>query len=704
MKLIPGTLIDESFELDCVLSEGAMGTVYKAHDIAASRPVAMQFIASYASYDDSSREQLQKDASKLRKLRHHNIAEFYRCGVWRNLPYLTMELCEGIRLQTVLDSGQPLKVDRTVRIAKQICEALQAAHMRGFVHRDLKPDNIVLYMTPDGSEIVRVTGFGIAQLLPLFGKEVEKLAKTAISLDSFSYMSPEQCSGGNESIDRRTDIYSLAAIMHHCLTGKPLFSSVASTSVMYDHLHLAPPPVARADGAPIPERLQQIIFKALSKAPADRFGDAEEMKRELDEVHIPRSRRESGKFPFVGFEKPGRKALNTKQVPLVAICIAVGLAIFVPLLLWNSQRDTTSDPDQNTALASIQYYSWEKELDKTDSGELKTSAESPDQLKKLESIYLANKHDHSLDGRPALLAVTEALTGCYLNAGMPSKAWPLFSKRAATDDMHTEKWRQMLLRFLDAGSQSFPDQKAFHSVISVALRELGIAAQTKEDEVWAGPTLAALCRFMQGPADVQELDATVTLLKHNRDLDLEERAYSWERLASSYMRLNEPVKALECLNQAMPLIERGQKQGLDLLEPCFLTGKLYGQIGHWDKCAQCLELADIPGYWDKDGIFHTSDSFSQRAGVRNGGYLGENGLALLATAYEHNGNHGQALRTYSRICELSSSAQRNKDADKYISQFDTLLTASGKSDELEQIAAQSKNSRQLLLLKQSKSQ
>jgi serine/threonine-protein kinase len=264
---VSARLIGDRYRLESIINRGGMGSVWRAADLRLGRAVAVKVLEGDA--DHATLERLDREARIVAQLTHPNIVAVYDLIVDAGVPYLVLELVEGDDLQTVLARG-PLDVPAAVEIALQVCAALETAHAAGVVHRDIKPDNILL--APNG--IVKVCDFGIAGGLAHQSYE----GRHATVVGTSDYMAPEQAAGG--PVSTRTDLYALGCLLFAMLTGRPPFEAGDARYVVWQQLNQAPPTVAsrRPD---VPAELDALVGQLLAKAPSDRPATAGDVRAGL---------------------------------------------------------------------------------------------------------------------------------------------------------------------------------------------------------------------------------------------------------------------------------------------------------------------------------------------------------------------------------------------------------------------------------------
>ncbi len=265
-----GRLLDNRYEILEVLGMGGQAVVYKARCHRLNRLVAIKILKSEFSQDEEFRRRFHAESQAVAMLSHPNIVSVYDVSTNSEADYIVMELVDGISLKQYMEMKGVLNWKETLHFAIQIAKALEHAHSRGIVHRDIKPHNIMVLK--NGS--VKVTDFGIARIM----SKSNTLTKEA--LGSVHYISPEQAKGGR--VDNRSDIYSLGVVMYEMMTGRPPYDGESPVAVAIQHINggAQMPSVLNPN---IPGGLEQIIMKAMAHDPNDRYDSATAMLRDMDE-------------------------------------------------------------------------------------------------------------------------------------------------------------------------------------------------------------------------------------------------------------------------------------------------------------------------------------------------------------------------------------------------------------------------------------
>jgi serine/threonine protein kinase len=266
-----GTLIGNRYEVQSVLGTGGMGLVLKARDRQLDDVVALKMLKGEAiGKDPAALERFKQELKLARKITHRYILRTYDYSEIDTFYCISMEYVKGVTLkQLILQRGiLPLKI--AIQIAKQICSGLDAAHEKGIIHRDIKPQNILLESTGD----VKIMDFGIAAV-----SDMQGLTMTGTVMGTPDYMSPEQAQGS--AMDQRTDIYSTGVLMYEMFCGILPFIADKPLAVLHKHLH-EPPQSPLAFNPHLPKELERILLKALSKTPEERYQKISLLYADLD--------------------------------------------------------------------------------------------------------------------------------------------------------------------------------------------------------------------------------------------------------------------------------------------------------------------------------------------------------------------------------------------------------------------------------------
>jgi predicted Ser/Thr protein kinase len=283
------------YRVEAVLGRGGMSVMYLAEDLRLKRKVALKLLAPALAEDQAFRERFLVESELAASLDHPNIVPIYAAGEADERLFIAMRYVEGDDLKLLLRDG-PLSAERTIEVCEQVAEALDFAHERGLVHRDVKPSNVLL----DARGHVYLSDFGLTRRL------TEPRAVEPGLFGTIDYIAPEQIRG--EEVDGRADVYSLGCLLCECLTGEPPFRRGTDAAALFAHLEEEPP---------APPGLEQVVAKALAKEPDHRYGSCAELVRDARDA--------------LGLGEPPPKWWR-RPAPL-ALAGTIALALFVFLMV-----------------------------------------------------------------------------------------------------------------------------------------------------------------------------------------------------------------------------------------------------------------------------------------------------------------------------------------------------------------------------------
>jgi len=275
MDALVGTVLEAAYRITRLIGEGGMGAVYEAVQLRLNKRVAVKLMARDLAANREALARFHREAEITSHLGHPHLVNVVDFGQAESgEPYLVMEYLEGEDLDHRLRRVGRLSIEAVVHVVRQVASALSAAHDQGIVHRDLKPGNVFLLQIPSEPDFVKVLDFGISKV---------KAARTQLTnasavMGTPNYMSPEQATGSVDDIDHRTDQWALACIAWEMLLGRGPFVADDVAAILYQIINLAPHPLApRVPG--LPPAVEQVLRRALSKRPADRFPSMQEFSR-----------------------------------------------------------------------------------------------------------------------------------------------------------------------------------------------------------------------------------------------------------------------------------------------------------------------------------------------------------------------------------------------------------------------------------------
>jgi serine/threonine protein kinase len=269
------------------LSQGGMGSIYLGYDERLKRRLAIKVMLKQYAEHAVARQRFLREASVAVSLKHANVVEIYDADEWNGVPYLTMEYLQGVSLDDFLKSKGAPGIRQTIRVAREVCEGLAAAHKLGLVHRDIKPGNIFLE-APNGK--VKILDFGLVKSLI----DDAKLTTSGSVVGTPAYMSPEQARG--KEIDQRSDLFSLGAVLYRTLTGKLPFEGASLMDMLVALSQHDPKPI-RDLNPRVSEPMAQLIHELLRKKPEERPQSAEEVLQRLKVIDTTRLSSTGGKGP-----------------------------------------------------------------------------------------------------------------------------------------------------------------------------------------------------------------------------------------------------------------------------------------------------------------------------------------------------------------------------------------------------------------------
>ena len=273
--MLVGKRISDRYKIIGLIGGGGMSNVYLAHDMILNRDVAIKILRYDFTNEDELHRRFQREALSATSLTHPNIVSIYDVGDDGDLHYIVMEYVQGKTLKQYIQEFAPISPARSVHIMKQLTSAIANAHENHIIHRDIKPQNILM----DAEGNVKITDFGIAMTL-----SATSFTQTNSVLGTVHYLSPEQARGGTAT--NKSDIYALGIVLYELLTGELPFSGESAVSIALKHLQSETPSV-RAFDATIPQSLENVVLKATAKDASHRYSTVEEMQADLETVLSP---------------------------------------------------------------------------------------------------------------------------------------------------------------------------------------------------------------------------------------------------------------------------------------------------------------------------------------------------------------------------------------------------------------------------------
>jgi tetratricopeptide (TPR) repeat protein/TolB-like protein len=343
-QLKPGTSFGTRYRIDALLGEGGMGAVYKAYDTELGRPVALKLVRKELAASRQIMQRFKQELLLASKISHKNILRIHDLGEIDGIKFISMAYVEGADLAGLIIKGGRLAPERALKFAKQLCSALEAAHHEGVVHRDLKPQNILI----DKADQLYVSDFGLAKSLE---PDMTAMTQAGQVLGTPRYMSPEQVEA--KDIDQRSDVYSLGMIFYEMFTAELPFRAESTFQLMYKHVNEAPKDPCTVCPE-LPVYLGNVILKCLEKDPANRYQSAREILTDLETQSAPQVASQAAaaaanKTVSIQFSKPSRPGW---WIAGGSVAVLLALALMVPGI----RHRILPSRGGNAAQTTVQHY------------------------------------------------------------------------------------------------------------------------------------------------------------------------------------------------------------------------------------------------------------------------------------------------------------------------------------------------------------
>jgi eukaryotic-like serine/threonine-protein kinase len=349
---VVGEVVADRYELEELVGTGGMSSVFKARDRLLERDVALKILHEHYVADADYVERFRREARAVAQLAHPNIVTVIDRGEEGGRQFIVFEYVDGENLKQVITHEGPLPVRETVELALQIARALGYAHERGIVHRDVKPQNVIL--NEDGR--AKVTDFGIARSV-----DVDGVTQTGAVLGTSDYIAPEQAQG--LPVDAQTDVYSLGVVLYELLTGELPFRGEGFVAVAMQHVNEPPPNVLERRGD-VPPRLALAIERAMAKSPEDRQQSMDELVADLEAAlrDLDGYGDESERTLVVpAAVRRGRRTRRSRRPPLFLMLLALGVlagaaAVFLFVDGVQNRDSSPPPPPASVRLAGVAAY------------------------------------------------------------------------------------------------------------------------------------------------------------------------------------------------------------------------------------------------------------------------------------------------------------------------------------------------------------
>ena len=667
--LQPGTPFGR-YRIESLLGEGGMGAVYRAHDSELGRTVALKLVRPELATRPETMKRFKQELLLASKVSHKNILRIHDLGDLDGVKFITMALVEGSDLSALIEKSGPLPVDRGLRFAKQLCAALDAAHNEGVVHRDLKPQNILI----DSTDTAYVSDFGLAKSLE---PEATVMTRTGQILGTPRYMSPEQVEAAD--IDHRSDLYSLGIIMYEMFTGEMPFLGESVMQLLYQRVN-TPPIDPRRSHPELPEYLANIILKCLERDPARRYQSAREVLADLESERSPAPSglpaspgtrpapvREANQTISIQIPKPSRSALWKVGAAFVLV-----LAV---LLAFPGIRTRILHPGGSTKTgAGIQHYM--AVLPFSLIGDEQNSAYLADgvvdalsaKLSGLKSVYVAppsavaSQKEQNPQKLAHALGVKLLLRGSLTTGANDSIAITVTLEDPANQG------RNLLHQSFSGVRQDLLtiEDQIFNSVVSsLAIKEsneeLARTTRRPTQDIGAYELYLKGRNIWRGAKTTKDLEAAIS--QYDQAIKLDSRfALAYAGLADTYKRMWDQTRDGVWTQKALGAATQAQALDDNLPEVHYALGSVYTDTGKTEQAIaelhRALELAPnsdealrrLGTAYMKTGRQAESLAAYAKAAEVNP-YLWTN-LNRLGNAYFQAGQNAQALQAFQRITEL----------------------------------------------------
>ena len=313
------------YEIDILLGRGGMGSVYRARDVELGRIVALKVLAPEVADNERFRERFLRESRLAASLDHPHIVPIFRAGEAEGVLFLAMRYVEGTDLARLVAEEGPLDPERVVALTEQAASALDAAHEQGLVHRDVKPSNMLIARSA-GREHCYLADFGLTKRTG----SISGLTATHHVVGTLDYIAPEQIRGGE--VDARADVYSLACVLHECLTGEPPFERATDVAVLWAHVH-EEPPLATSRRPELPPAIDNALARGLAKEPEDRYASCGELVAAVRGVVAP------------GQVIARRRPLHVALSAAAALALGAAIAVGAFLVFGGSEPGVTVEPN-----------------------------------------------------------------------------------------------------------------------------------------------------------------------------------------------------------------------------------------------------------------------------------------------------------------------------------------------------------------------
>jgi serine/threonine protein kinase/tetratricopeptide (TPR) repeat protein len=583
VTLRSGTKLGD-YEVKSLLGSGGMGEVYRARDSRLGRDVAIKVLPSFFATDSDRLQRFEQEARAAAALNHPNILAVFQMGTYGNAPYLVSELLEGETLREQLGPGR-LPVRRAIDYGEQIVRGLTAAHEKGIVHRDLKPEN--LFVTQDGR--LKILDFGLAKVMPpqrgtghsavTHGNDTEP----GVVMGTVGYMSPEQVRG--QTVDHRTDIFSLGAILYEMLAGKRAFQKPTSADTLSAILNEEPSEISQVT-ANVPPALQRVVHRCLEKNPEQRFQSAADVAFALDAMS------DSGASVHSAIAEETETGTRKRWTAVVSAAVVV-LALSVGLYYYSHRRPKLTDKD-TIVLADFANSTGDSIFDDTLKTALSISLRQSPFLNVLSDSQVAKTL--KLMTRPASTKLTPEVAGelcqragskAYVAGSIGNlggeyvvelKAANCQNGDTLAEEQLTAKSKEKVLDALGKGASRLRGELG-ESLTVVQKFDVPLEQATTS-------SLEALRAYSLGVKATNEKGVPAALPYDRHAIEIDPNfAMGYRAVAYDYENLNEQARSKEYFTKAFQLREHASER-----EKLAITANYYSNVtGELDKAAETYQ-------------------------------------------------------------------------------------------------------------------
>jgi eukaryotic-like serine/threonine-protein kinase len=547
--LQPGDVLGARYEVMQLLGEGGMGAVYKARDRELDRPVALKLIRPDMASSPSILARFKQELLLSRQVTHKNVVRIFDLGDADGVKFISMEFVEGRDLRALIQEKKKFSPEEAVEIIRQVCQALEAAHAVGVIHRDLKPQNI---MREESGRIL-VMDFGLARTM-----EGDGMTQVGALVGTLEYMSPEQALA--KDLDQRSDIFTLGLILYELLTGKMPFRAESALASLIKRTQERAVPVCDHDGT-IPGALSGIVSKCLEPDPNLRYQNASEM---LEDLERWRGKRAAATLAFHPDLKPWGQTVPWPLLTGAATVVVLAILAFVFRSAVFSSPAATSGPVQSLAILPFRNASGDASLDWLGSSFADMLSTDVGQSAHLRTVSPSNLHQILTDLRispsteldpAAIRRVAEFSNAQRLVWGQYAKFGDQIRIDATLQDFKNDSSVPLKIEI--------PNEKAIPSAID------GLAESIREKLLLPGDVLKELkaSSFQPDSSSVEALRAYSLGMGFQRDgrtLDAQQQfetatkadpnfALAFSRLAQTYSKLGYDDQAEQTAQKAVTL-------------------------------------------------------------------------------------------------------------------------------------------------------